>query len=151
MMRRLLFVSLFLLAVTGCSATRRELDANPPFTPHHYRYHDMEVKWQTGRTDGMIRLEGTVTNRRYAYMWGLETTVRLMDAKGKILARETFADYPTYLAPGKTERFRMEFRLPPDFAPKRLSFSYIYWLVEEPPAFRRYDDNPHFGHFDSPL
>ncbi len=150
MMRLLLLASLLLMAATACSTYRRELDANPPFAPHHFGYYDVEVNWQAERTDGLFRLAGTVTNRRYAYLRDLETTVRLLDNKGKLLARESFTDFPTYLPPGKTEPFRMEFRLSPDAAPARLSFTYIYWLAEEPPAFRGYDDVPHFGHFESP-
>ncbi len=146
----LLLSSLLVLAVTACTPYGRELDFNPPFTPHRFRSFDVEVNWRTERTDSLVRVEGTVTNRRSFYLQYLETTVRLLDDKGRLLGRESFTDFPTYLPPGKTEPFRMEFRLPPGAAPARLGFTYTYWLAEEPPAFRVNGDVPHFGHFESP-
>ncbi len=150
MVRQLLLGLLLLVTVTGCSTHRAEHDANPPFAPHHVRHFDAEFAWQVERSDGTARLAGSVTNRRYAFMRDLETTVRVLDDKGNLLARETVTDFPTYLPPGRTEPFHILFRLPPDVAPARLSFTYVYWLTEEPPAFKGYDDVPHFGHFEAP-
>ena len=69
---RLMLVSLFLLATAACSAYRKELDGNPPFTSHHYRYYDLDVVWQSERTDEGIRVTGKVTNRRDYYLRDLE-------------------------------------------------------------------------------
>ena len=114
----------------------------------------MEVAWQAARTGRDISLSGTVTNLRYAYMRDLELTTRLLDEKGGVLARETLADFPTYIPSGQAAPFHMKLRLPDGTAPTRLRFSYTYWLAEEPPAFRGYggyEDIPHFGYFYAPL
>lgn len=149
MLRGLLLASLLLLATTACSTVRRELDSNPPFAPHYFRYHDVEVNWQVERSYELLRLAGTVTNRRDAYLRDLELTVRVVDGMGRPLARASFTDFPTYLPPGKTETFRMDLRPPPGAMPAWFRFTYIYWLAEEPPAFAGNEDVPHFGHFDS--
>lgn len=145
---------LLLLATAACSTYRREFDANPPYTPHYFRSFDVEVAWQAERTGEEIRLSGAVTNRRYAYMRDLELTARLLDEKGGVLARETVADFPTYIQSGKAAPFRMNLRLSEGAAPARLRFSYTYWLAEEPPSVRGYggyENIPHFGNFDAPL
>ena len=145
---------LLVLATAACTTYRREFDANPPFAPHYYRSFDVEVSWQAERAGQEVRLSGAVTNRRYAYLRDLELTARLLDEKGKILARETITDFPTYLPSGTAAPFRMHLRLPNGTTPARLRFNYTYLLTEEPPAVRGYggyDDIPHFGNFDAPL
>jgi hypothetical protein len=154
MKARALIAILLLLAAAACSTYRREFDANPPFAPHYFRNFDVEVAWQTERSGQEVRLSGAVTNRRYAYLRDLELTARLLDEKGLVVARETLADFPTYIPAGKATPFRMDLRLPAGTTPARLRFSYTYWLAEEPPAFRGYggyEDIPHFGNFDAPL
>ncbi len=142
-------VLLLLLATTACSAYRKELDKNPSFSPHHFGYYDLGIDWQAERSGRVVRLAGTVTNRRDYYLRDLELTVRLTDEHGKVLARETFADFPTYIPPGRSEPFRLELRPSSDALPGRVRFTYIYWLAEEPPAFRQYGNVPYFGNFDS--
>ncbi|HEY3307236.1 MAG TPA: hypothetical protein VGJ93_02165 [Desulfuromonadaceae bacterium] len=145
---------LMLLATAACSTYRREFDANPPYAHHYFRNIDGEVAWQAERTGQGIRLSGTVTNHRYAFMRDLELTARLLDEKGGVLNKETLSDFPTFIPSGKAAPFHMNLRLPDGTAPARLRFSYTYWLAEEPPAFRGYggyEDIPHFGNFDAPL
>jgi len=79
---RLMLVSLFLLATAACSAYHKELDGNPPFTSHHYRYYDLDVVWQSERTDEGIRVTGKVTNRRDYYLRDLELTSGFSIARG---------------------------------------------------------------------
>jgi hypothetical protein len=148
---RLMLVSLLLLATAACSAYHKELDDNPPFTSHHYRYYDLDVVWQSERTDEGIRVTGKVTNRRDYYLRDLELTVRLLDSQGVFLAKNIAADFPTYIPPGETVPFRMELSLSPGTAPEWVRFTYVYWLAEEPPGFRGYDEVPYFGNFNSPL
>jgi starvation-inducible outer membrane lipoprotein len=148
---RLMLAALLMVATAACSTYHKEIDGNPPFAPHHFRYYDLEVAWQSEQTGQGIRLTGTVTNHRSYYLRDLELTARLVDSHGKVLSRETFSDFPVYLSTGKTEPFRLEIRVPSGTAPERVRFTYVYWLTEEPPAFRGYDDVPYFGNFDSPL
>jgi len=151
---RSIIVILLLLSMTACSTYRKEFDVNPPYAPHFFRNIDVEVAWQAERTGQEIRLSGAVTNRRYAFLRDLELTGRLLDEMGGVLARETLADFPTYIPSGKAAPFHMNLRLPDGAVPARLRFSYTYWLAEEPPAVRGYggyEDVPHFGKFDAPL
>jgi hypothetical protein len=151
---RSIIAILLLLVTAACSTYRREFDANPPFAPHYYRNFDVEVAWQAERSGRDVRLFGSVTNHRYAYLRDVELTARLLDEKGNILARETDADFPTYIQAGKAAPFQMKLSLPEGITPARLRFNYTYLLAEEPPAFRGYggyEDIPHFGNFDAPL
>jgi hypothetical protein len=151
---RSIIIILLLLATVACSAYRTEFDDNPPYAPHFYRKFDVEIAWQAARTGRDIRLSGTVTNRRYAYMRDLELTAWLLDEKGDVLAEETFTDFPTYIPSGKAAPFNVKLRLPDGEGPARLRFRYNYWLAEEPPAFRGYagyEEIPHFGNFYAPL
>lgn len=151
---RSIIAMLLMLATAACSTYPREFDTNPPFAPHYYRNFDVEVAWQAERTGQEIRVSGTVTNHRYAYLRDLELKARLLDEKGNILARETVADFPTYIPPGKDVPFQMDLKLSGKTSPARLRFNYTYFLAEEPPAFRGYggyEDIPHFGNFDAPL
>lgn len=151
MVRRFMIIALFVLTATACTLYRKELDTNPPFAPHHFRYFDLQVDWRAERTATGVRLSGTVTNRRDYYLRFLELTARLLDEKGTIVARGTFSDFPTYLPPGKSEPFRLELPLPAGSTAERVHFTYVYWLVEAPPAFRGESDKPDFGSFESPL
>jgi len=151
---RTIIAILLVLATAACSTYRREFDANPPFSAHYYRNFDVEVAWQAERTSQDVRLSGTVTNHRYAYLRDLELTGLLLDGKGNVLARTTINDFPTYIPSGKAASFQMRFSVADGTTPARLRFRYTYLLAEEPPAVRGYggyDDTPHFGRFDAPL
>ncbi len=151
---RSIIVILLMLATAACSAYRRELDSNPPFSSHHYRSFDVAVAWQAERAGQDVRLSGTVTNNRFGFMRDLELKARILDAEGKTLARETIADFPAYIPSGKSESFNMNLTLPDGRTPVRLRFNYTYNLVEEPPAvggYAGYDHIPRFGTFDAPL
>lgn len=151
---RTIIAILLLLATTACSAYRREFDANLPFAAHTVRSFDVEVAWQAEQRGNDILLAGTVANRRSGYLRDLELTVRLLDDRGEVIARETITDFPTYLPSGKNSPFHLELRFPAGRAPVRLRFGYTYRLVEEPPAFRGDGDSgevPRFGTFDAPL
>src|SRR6266540_449174 len=150
MAKVLLIVTLLLLpAIWGCSHYRKEIDSNPPFASHHFRYYDVAISWQAEKTTNGIRLAGTVTNLRSFYLRDLELTARLVDEQGKVMARGHFADFSNYIPPGKTETFRLEVASPPAITPEKVRFTYVYWLAEEPPAFRGYSDVPYFGSFES--
>jgi len=145
---------MLVLATAACSTYRREFDANPPFASHYYRSFDVEVAWQAERTGQDVQLSGAVTNRRYAYLRDLELTVRVVDEKGKVLARKKIHDFPTYIPSGKTAPFRVNLNLPEGTTPARLRFNYAYLLAEEPPAaggYSGYKHVPHFRNFDAPL
>jgi hypothetical protein len=151
---RSIIIILLMLAMAACGINRRELDSNPPFAPHHYGSFDVEIAWQAERAGRNVRLSGTVTNHRYAFLRDLELKGRLLDAEGETLARETVADFPTYIPPGKSAPFHMNLTLPDGSTPARLRFNYTYLLAEEPPVvggYGGYDDIPHFGTFDAPL
>ena len=149
MTKRLIVAALLLLTVAGCAGYRKELDVNPPFAPHRFRSYDLEVIWQAEQGADGIHLAGTVVNRRDYFLHDLELTARLLDREGKVLARETYTAFPTYIPPGTDAPFRMKLRTPPGKV-ERVRFSYVYWLTEAPPAFRGYDDVPYFGSFVSP-
>ncbi len=151
-MAKVFLLSLLLLIIApACSTYHKTLDVNPPFSPHRFGSYDVEITWQTERTADGIRLAGAVTNHRSYYLHDLELTARLIDDRGKVVARETYADFPTYIPPGKTEAFRLELHPAPGSAPQQVRFTYVYWLAEEPPAFRGYGDAPYFVNFNSPL
>jgi hypothetical protein len=151
MAKRFIMVMLLLLTTAGCAGYRSTADTNPAFSAHNVRHYDVEVNWRAEQApDGVIRLQGTVTNARYYHLQDLELNARLVDQKGKVVARDNFADFPVYLPPGKTEPFRMEFRVPPGTQPDKLRFSYYYWLAEGAPAYRNIEE-PKFGGFISPL
>lgn len=150
MAKRLILAALLLLTMAGCAGYRSELDVNPPFTAHYFRHHDVGINWRAEQSDGVVRVSGTVTNLRYLFLQDLELSGRLMNEHGKLVARDSFSDFPNYLPPGKTEPFSLEFHVPPGTKAEKIHFSYYYWLVEAPPAFRGYDDAPHFGGFVSP-
>lgn len=150
MAQRFMLVALLLLVTAGCATYHKELDGNPPFSAHRFSSYDLEVAWRTEQSGDAIKLAGTVTNHRTYFLRDLELTARLVDNEGKVIARETFTDFSTYLPSGKSEPFRMELRLPSGGRVERIHFSYVYWLAEAPPAFRGYDDKPYFGSFTSP-
>ena len=144
-------VLLLVLTIAGCVGYHKELDDNPPYSAHHFRYYDLEINWRTERQgNGALLLTGTVNDLLSDYLWDVELTARLVDRYDKVLARQTYSDFPTYLAPGKPEPFRMEFRPAPGTHPDRIHFSYYYWRVEAPPHFRGDKNAPSFGGFESP-
>ena len=154
MRARSIVFALLLLATAACSTIEKEFDANPPFSPHFFRKFDIELAWMAERKGQEIVLSGMVTNQRHAYMRDLELTVRLLDDKGGVLARETVADFPTHLPSGEAATFHINLRFPAGADPARLRFGYTYCLSEQPPVPRGYgghEDIPHFGNLDAPL
>lgn len=149
-----IIVILLLLATTACSTYQKQFDSNPPFAPHYFQELYVKLAWQSERNGQEILLSGTVTNLGDAYLRDFQLTARLLGEKGGVLARETVADFATYIPSGQAEPFRMNLRFPAGTFPARLRFNYTYWLAEEPPAFRGYggyEDIPHFGNLDAPL
>ncbi len=154
MRARIIVAVLIVMASAACSTYRIEFDANPSYAPHYFRKLDVEVAWQAERAGQDLHLSGAVINHRYAYLRDIELTIRVLDEKGHVLAKESLADFQTYIPPEKAEPFHLNLRLPVGTTPARLRFNYTYWLAEEPPAFRGYggyEDVPHFGNFDAPL
>lgn len=146
-----LLAALLVLAGAGCTPYHKQLDTNPAYNGHHYRYYDLEIAWLSEVKNDTLSIAGTVTDLRSDYLWDMELTSRLVGRDGKTFARQTYADFPTYLAPGKPEPFRMEFRLLPGAQPERIRFSYTYWPVEASPRFRGdVGDTPVFGGFEAP-
>jgi hypothetical protein len=150
MILRFILATLLLAVSAACSTYQKEIDRNPPYAPHHFRNYDLGVEWQSTQTGQGILLTGTVTNHRAFYLRDMELTARVVDGRGKVIARGSVTDFPIYIPSEKAAPFRMEIRIPAGAAPERVRFTYVYWLAEEPPAFRPYDDVPYFGHFDSP-
>ncbi|MCM2356976.1 MAG: hypothetical protein NDI77_02425 [Geobacteraceae bacterium] len=144
--------AVILLLLAACATPRKELDTNPPFSSHYYRYYDLEILWKSARTDNVISIEGTVRNLRYYYLRDLELTASLLDDKGEVVAKETFASFPTLLDTSGSERFRLELRLKPGEAPRRIRFSYTYQLADtyQLPGYPR-GDVPRFNSFESNL
>lgn len=153
-MRRKGFAAALIMLVflTACAAPVKELDANPPFSPHRYRYYDVEILWKSERTDDLIRIEGTVNNLRYYFLRDLELTAGLLDEQGEVLTRETYATFPTFIRTHETVPFRLELRVKPGQSPRRVKFSYTYLLADtyESYGYPR-DDVPHFNSFESDL
>lgn len=152
MIRKIIPVAVLLLLVAACATPRKELDTNPPFSSHRYRYYDLEILWKSARTNNIVSIEGQVKNLRSYYLRNLELTASLLDEKGEVLARETFASFPHLLDIAGTETFRMELRLKAGEEPKRLRFSYTYRLADayQSPGYAR-DDVPRFNSFESNL
>ena len=150
MSRIFLLVALIILAVSGCAGIGKVQDSNPPFSEHLFHYYDLEVKWRAERSDGSLRLVGTVRNVRDLFLQDLELTARLLDRQGKVVARDSFWDFPDYLPPGQAEPFHLQLRLPPGEQAKEIHFSYYYFPVEAPPAFGGQEYVPKFGGFVSP-
>jgi hypothetical protein len=147
---RLSLAALLLLTVAGCAHSRKELDHNPPFSEHQYRYFDVEVDWRAKQRGADFLISGTVRNLRSYFLQDLELTARLSDARGNTFARGTASDFPNYIPPDTTEPFRLEISTPPGASPAQVHFSYVYWLIEAAPKLRGHEDVPHFGSFVSP-
>lgn len=143
---------LILSYLVACAGPMKELDANPPYSPHQYRYYDLELDWKSERTDDLVRIEGKLSNLRYYFLRDLELTASLLDEKGKVVARESVTAFPTYLRTNETVPFRLELRLKPGQALRRIRFSYTYQLADtyQSNGYRR-DDVPHFNSFESEL
>lgn len=147
MLKRLLWLALLLLAIAGCSAYHKELDSNPAFSSHRFSYYDVEVAWRSAAHENTFLVTGTVSNLRSYYLRDFEITARLVDQQGNIYGRQTYADFPTYISPGRTEPFKMAFHTPSGTKIKQIHFSYYYWLTEAAPQFRGNEDVPTFGSF----
>lgn len=150
MVKRMLLAALFLLSATGCANYHKELDQNPPFSEHRYRYFDVEILWRAQQSDNVIRITGSVRNLRVSALQDLELTARIVNQQRRVVARAGFTDFPNLITTGKTQPFSMELTLPPGTSPKELHLSYFYLLAEAAPEIRN-DEDPHFGSFESPL
>ena len=147
MSKNILISLVFLLAATGCAVNHKELDSNPPFSAHRYSNDDLEITWRTENIDGNIRLTGAARNHSNYYFQDLELIARVMDSRGKVIAKESYLKFPDYLPPGKSEPFQLDFHLPPGNRVERILFSYLYWLAgsEGAAALRVYEDVPRSG------
>lgn len=151
MAKQLLVTLLMLLSCSGCTFFCKEIDANPPFSPHHFCYNEVEVNWQAEQGADGVRLSGTVRNLSPRYLQDLELTARLVNEQGRVIARGTAMSFPVYLAPDKPAPFHLDFHLPSGAQVKRVHFSYLFWVSEGGPSFRVYEDAPRFRTFASPL
>jgi hypothetical protein len=150
MAKRFVLAALLLLATMGCAGYHKELDLNPAFSAHHFSYYDLGINWRAEQNGDTIRLSGTLANLRSSVLQDIELSARLVDKQGKVFARGSYTDFPPYLPPGKSEPFRLEFRIPPGMKAEQVRFSYYYFLAEDPLDFRGFDQAPHFGGFVSP-
>ncbi|HZZ84039.1 MAG TPA: hypothetical protein VFE30_05840 [Anaeromyxobacteraceae bacterium] len=150
MAARFLIAALVLSTITGCAHYRKELDDHPPFSEHSFRYHDVEVHWRAQDLGETLRISGTISNLRSFFLQDLELTARLVDSRGKVFARGTASDFPSYVSPSTTEPFELAISTPVGTKTERIRFSYFYWLAEGAPELRGHADVPHFGSFDSP-
>ena len=151
MAKQFLILALLLLSCCGCATYHKEIDSNPPYSAHHFRYFDLEITWQARKTGSGVRICGTIHNLRAYYLQDLELNARLLNQSGRVVARGSSADFPNYVDPGRSVPFDLEFPLAPGSEADRVHFGYLYWLVEAAPEFRSEDDVPHFGAFTAPL
>lgn len=156
MRTRIAMAILLLMAITSCSTYRTEIDTrpaytSPSYTPHYFRNRDVEVVWQTERTCQELRLSGTVTNRRKAYMRDLVLTTRLLNEISRDLTRETLTNCTGYSQCLLAAPFNITIQIPNGTTPKRLHIKYAYWVAEETSSakgFVAHKDFPHFGFID---
>jgi len=161
MRTRIAMAMLLLMAITSCSTYRTEINATPAYTspfytgpsytPHFFRNQDVEVVWQTERTGQELRLSGTVTSRRKAYMRDLVLTTRLLNEISRDLTRETLTNCTGYSQCLLAAPFNITIQIPNGTTPKRLHIKYAYWVAEETSSakgFVAHKDFPHFGFID---
>ena len=130
MMKRIIPAAAILLILSACAGPRKELDANPAFSSHQYRYADLQVSWKSGKTDHTFHIEGVVNNPRPDVpIHYLDLTANLLDETGKIFAKQTNT---ISIAPFKdTQAFTMDIPLEKNELPTRIKFSYKYSIEED--------------------
>jgi uncharacterized lipoprotein YmbA len=156
MKARFVMAMLLLMAITSCSSYRTEIDtrpaySKPSYTPHYFRNRDVEVVWQTERSGQEVRLSGTVTNHRNAFMRDLMLKTRLLNEISRDLTKETVTNCTASSQCLKVVPFHITLQIPNGTTPKRLHINYAYWVAEEPSSARGYvalKDFPHFGVID---
>jgi hypothetical protein len=93
--------------------------------PHHYTQFDVKMGWAVIRGDKETVIKGVIKNIRYDVMEDVEVWVSLVDAQGRLLARET--DYIIPRRQNLDDVAPFSFRLPvaaPSDA--KLIFTYKY-------------------------
>ena len=149
--KRFVVILMILCATAGCTLSRKQLDQNPPFAAHRFLYENLEITWQSVRSDSGVLISGTVRNLRSYYLQDLLLIVRLLDEQGNVLARQSYAGFPDYLPPGENEPFQLSFRPPPGTRPELVHFGYFFWLTEGDASYKVYEGTPVSGTFASPL
>jgi hypothetical protein len=146
MLRKMMLVTLAALLLSSCAGYVPPR-YDPALYPHCYRGYDLALAWKTGRDGANLTVEGFVRNNRYAYIYGLDLTVTLLDEKGKKLSTATFFFIPDPIQPDEIKPFDVKLRIPLDAVPKRLMFSYSYHLRGEGGVF----GIPYFHDFEADL
>lgn len=126
-MKRLILVWALMAALLGACTTYRDTSRQKLETlPQRYSQFDLMLAWQTTVVGGNTFVEGAVKNQRYAYMYGLEIWVAVLDTAGKVVARSVSFVIPSQLGMDETAEFSL--KLPVAAAPgTRLRFTYKYF------------------------
>jgi hypothetical protein len=115
-------------ALLGLSACAPYHDVNRvrlETAPQHYTQFDVRLGWETRSVNGTTVINGVARNVRYAYMYGLEIWVAVLDARGKAVARSVSFIIPRQLDMDDTAPFTLKLPVP---APPgtTLRFTYRY-------------------------
>lgn len=125
----LVAVALF-LSLTACAASHKQLDSNPAYSSHQYSSSDAEISWKAEKADNVLRINGSVTNARTNYVYDdLELEASLLDAQGKVIAKQTYNFRP--LKFNGTEPFKMTIPLESGMEPEQIKFNYRYGIDED--------------------
>lgn len=120
---------LLMLAMSGgCSYQRLELIQPALFVEQHREF-DLDMGWNTTREGTSLIVTGYVKNIRYFIMQDLELQIATLDAKGNVMARQSYAIIPTSLGQGDSSRFSVRLPSKPG-TESGLRFQYNYRAFE---------------------
>lgn len=124
--RSILAIGIFSL-LFACAVPHTRLDTN------RYRNHELDITWESVKTDTSVRLAGSVTNVRPDLPYNsLQLTAKLMDENRNVLGQGS-TTFPNRFVGSET--FTMDIPLAQGKNFRRVNFSYSYGTVED--FFRR--------------
>lgn len=124
--RSIIAMGIFSL-LSACAVPHTRVETN------RYRNHELDIAWESVKTDTGVRLAGSVTNVRPDLPYNsLQLTAKLMDENRNVLGQgsTTFPSRFVGSAP-----FTMEIPLAQNKDFRRVNFSYSYGTVDD--FFRR--------------
>jgi hypothetical protein len=93
MIKILKLISLLLLS--ACSAQYPAIQENPAAAfPYRHSEFDYKVAWKTSAANNVVIIDGILKNVRYPFIEGLDLTVFLEGADGRVRARATTLPFP---------------------------------------------------------
>ncbi|TSK07158.1 MAG: hypothetical protein FPO08_11105 [Geobacter sp.] len=129
MLKRLALTVMMLSMITACASTHSKQDANPAYASHQFSNHEVAIAWKAQETDKGVRIDGTVQNVRQDIPYtSLQLTAKLLDAKGKVMAKETKTFSGRFAG---TEPFTIEIPVENKQCIDELDFSYSYGRDED--------------------